>query len=160
MARRSRQSSDMRRYGRGQLELSLTERPRWGGRRAGAGRKPGAHRPVPHRWRGELAQRHPAHVTVKLRPGLPPLRSVGVVREIARSFREACDRGDFRLVHYSLLRNHAHLLVEAANAPALACGMKAIASRLARAVNRVFGRRGQVLAERYHLRVLKTPLEV
>jgi hypothetical protein len=100
------------------------------------------------------------HVTLKLRAGLPSLRSVMLVREIERSFRAGCDRGDFRLVHYSLLSNHAHLIVEAADASALAGGMKAIGSRLARAVNRVLGRRGPVLLERFHLRVLRTPLEV
>ncbi len=35
-----------------------------------------------------------------------------------------------------------------------------VASRLARAVNRVFSRTGRVLADRYHARVLKTPREV
>jgi REP element-mobilizing transposase RayT len=85
---------------------------------------------------------------------------VQVAREVERSFRSACNRGDFRLVHYTLLPNHAHLLIEAATAGALARGMKAIGSRLARAVNRVAGCRGPVLAERFHLRILRTPLEV
>jgi hypothetical protein len=35
-----------------------------------------------------------------------------------------------------------------------------IAARVARAVNRVLGRRGGVLRDRYHLHVLRTPLEV
>ena len=38
--------------------------------------------------------------------------------------------------------------------------MKAVASRLARAVQRVFGRAGAVLHGRYHLRILRTPREV
>lgn len=38
--------------------------------------------------------------------------------------------------------------------------MKAIGARLARAVNRVAGRKGSVFAERYHLRLLPTPKEV
>ena len=38
--------------------------------------------------------------------------------------------------------------------------MKSIAARLARAANRVFARRGSVLADRYHLHVLRTPREV
>jgi REP-associated tyrosine transposase len=150
----------MRRRSQAQRELELAARRTWGGRRAGAGRKPGPHRPVPHRPRAGLTQRYPMHVTLKLRTGIPSLRSVTLVREIERSFRAGCDRGDFRLVHYSLLSNHAHLIVEAADASALARGMKAIGSRLARAVNRVLGRRGPVLLERFHLRVLRTPLEV
>lgn len=38
--------------------------------------------------------------------------------------------------------------------------MKAVASRLARAVNRTFDRFGPVLHGRYHLRILRTPREV
>jgi hypothetical protein len=53
-----------------------------------------------------------------------------------------------------------HLIVEAASAADLGRGMKALGSRLARAVNRVFGRRGRVLADRFHLHVLRTPREV
>ena len=64
------------------------------------------------------------------------------------------------MIHYSLLGNHAHLIVEASGRQALGRGMKSVGARLARAVNRVFGRRGPVLLERYHLRVLRTPLEV
>src|SRR5262245_5953589 len=144
----------------GQLDLMLAPHRRWGGRRAGAGRKPGAPRPVPHRPRFGVAPRFPAHVTLRVRVGIPSLRAVAVVLAVERSFRASCDRGDFRLVHYTLLHNHAHCIVEAADARALARGMKAIGSRLARAVNRVFGRHGAVLLERFHSRVLRTPLEV
>ena len=38
--------------------------------------------------------------------------------------------------------------------------MMAIGARFARAVNRIFGRSGPALADRYHLRVLRTPREV
>jgi hypothetical protein len=38
--------------------------------------------------------------------------------------------------------------------------MKSIAARVARAVNRIVARRGPVLADRYHLHVLRTPSEV
>jgi hypothetical protein len=51
-------------------------------------------------------------------------------------------------------------VVEAAGKEALGRGMKSIGIRLARTVNRVFGRMGPVLFGRYHLRVLRTPREV
>jgi len=82
------------------------------------------------------------------------------VRKIERTFALAHDRRDFQLVHYSLQNNHAHLIVEADDERALGRGMKAIGSRLARAVNRVFQRSGTVLADRYHARALKTPREI
>jgi REP element-mobilizing transposase RayT len=91
---------------------------------------------------------------------MPSLRKAELVRAWKRSLREACERGRFRVVHFSLQRDHSHLLVEAASARDLACGMKSIGARLARAVQRTFRRRGPVLADRYHLRVLKTPREV
>jgi REP element-mobilizing transposase RayT len=96
-----------------------------------------------------------------VRRGIDSLRAVAVVREIEASFRKACERGSsFRLVHYSIQRDHAHLIVEAKNADALGRGMMSIASRFARAVNRALKRKGQVLADRYHLQVLGSPQQV
>ncbi len=149
MARRARQ-----------LTLTLPAPRRWGGRREGAGRKPGPHPRLRHRSRERLPRTLPAHVTLRLLPGLPSLRETRVVRAIERSFADGCQRGSFRLVHYSLLGNHAHLIVEAHDRDALGRGMMAVGSRLARAVNRVAGHPGHVLADRYHLRLLKTPREV
>jgi hypothetical protein len=102
----------------------------------------------------------PAHVTLRLLPGLPSLRTVPIVREIERTFGRGCVRPGFRLVHYSLQGNHAHLIVEAQDREMLGRGMMAIGSRLARAVNRVARRTGPVLADRYHVRLLPTPKEV
>jgi REP element-mobilizing transposase RayT len=144
----------------GQLEFELRERASWGGRRAGAGRTCGPSPRHDHRARAPLAARFPCHVTLKVRRGLPSLRSVRLVRELERSFAIACERGRFRLVHYSIQNDHLHAIVEAMSARDLACGMKSLGSRLARAVNRAFGRRGSVLADRYHLHVLRTPAEV
>jgi REP element-mobilizing transposase RayT len=83
-----------------------------------------------------------------------------LVRELQRSLRAACEQGHFRVVHYSIQRTHLHLLVEAAGKDALGRGMKSIAARVARAANRVFGRRGPALHGRYWLRILRTPREV
>ena len=101
-----------------------------------------------------------AHVTLKVREGLRSLRDGSIVRALEATFRRAAERGDFRLLHYSVQGDHLHLIVEADDRAALARGMMSIASRVARAVNRVLGRTGRVLRDRYHLRVLLTPLEV
>ncbi len=95
-----------------------------------------------------------------MRPGIPSLRGGALVREFRRSLAEASERGHFRVVHYSLQHDHAHLVIEAKGKDALARGMKSIAARLARAVNRVAGRSGAVLDGRYHHRLLRTPREV
>src|SRR5262245_7395516 len=143
-----------------QLDLDLRNAARWGGRRAGAGRRCGPTTRHDHRARSPLAARFPCHVTLKVKKGLPSLRSGRFVREWERSLAAACNRGRFRLVHYSVQNDHMHAIVEATSARDLASGMKSIGARFARAVNRVFGLRGRILADRYHLHILRTPREV
>lgn len=63
-------------------------------------------------------------------------------------------------MHYSIQNDHLHAIVEATSQRDLAAGMKSLGSRLARAVNRIFGRRGLVLADRYHVHILRAPAEV
>jgi REP element-mobilizing transposase RayT len=115
---------------------------------------------VLHRERPPVPVRCPVHVTLRVRPGVPSLRSGRLVRAFRRSLGEVCERGEFRVVHYSLQRDHAHLLVEARGKTALSRGMKSVAARLARASNRAFQRRGAVLDGRYPARILRTPREV
>jgi REP element-mobilizing transposase RayT len=143
-----------------QLALDLRAKPTWGGRRDGAGRKRGANPRDPHRAHAPLDARHPCHVTWRVRREIPSLRSRRFVRAFERSMRIACDRGRFRVVHYSVQRDHVHLIVEASSSHDLACGMKSVGARIARAVHRVFGRSGAVLADRFHRHVLRTPREV
>jgi len=99
----------------------------------------------------------PSRVALWLRRGLPALRTRRFLRELRASLREACEPRAFRVVHYSVQRNHLHLLVESAGKEALGHGMKAISARVARAVQRAFDLSGPVLHGRYHLRVLRTP---
>lgn len=143
-----------------QLRLPLREKSGWGGRRVGAGRKLAPGRRDPHRKRPSLAARFPCLVTLKVRRDVPSLRGVRVVREIEGSLRALVERTEFRVIHYSIQRNHVHAIVEATSTPALARGMKSLGARLARAANRIFGRQGPVLSDRFHLRILRTPRAV
>ncbi len=132
-----------------------------GGPRPGAGRPPAsANPPVHHVRRPPVARDCPSHVTLRLRRGLPALRTQRFLRELRPSLRRACERRGFRVVHYSVQRNHLHPLVESAGKEALGRGMKAISARVARAAQRAFGLSGPVLHGRYHLRILRTPREV
>ena len=88
------------------------------------------------------------------------MRSRRFVREFRRTLRVACERGSFRVSHYSIQSDHVHMIVEAAGKRALGSGMKSISARLAFAVNRTFSRAGPVLEGRYHVHVLRTPREV
>jgi len=115
---------------------------------------------VLHRERAAVPGDCPVHVTIRVRRDVPSLRGGKLVREWRRSLAEASERGAFRVAHYSLQGDHAHMIVEAHGKDALACGMKSVAARLARAVNRVSGRSGPVLDGRYHHRSLRSPREV
>ena len=140
-----------------QLEL----RPRtWGGRRAGAGRRPSGRKVgVPHRPRPPHERWHPVHVTLRARHGLPSLRSDALFATVRRGLSQA-SRGGLRLVEFSVQRDHVHLLVEAVDVRVLSRGIQGLAIRIARAVNRVLRRRGRVWIDRFHARALRTPREV
>jgi REP element-mobilizing transposase RayT len=99
-------------------------------------------------------------VTVRVGAGLPSLRGPRVVAALRETFRASCVRKGFRLVHYSVQRDHVHMIVEADDNMALGRGMMSIVSRIAFAVNRVFRRRGKVMAGRYHVRRLTSPRQV
>jgi hypothetical protein len=77
---------------------------------------------------------------------------------LSRASRQAAER--FRVVHFSVQRDHVHLIVEAANKRALSSGMRSVAIRIARYVNDVLSRRGRLWAERWHGRALRSPREV
>lgn len=139
-----------------QQELPL---PRWGGARRGAGRKRKSPRPlVPHRTRPKL-HKATLHVTARVRVEVWNLRSHRCFRVLLRAFAKGCERFGFRLVHFSVQRNHLHLIVETPDEVALGRAMKGLEVRMARALNRVMRRRGPVFADRYHAHHLRSPRE-
>jgi putative transposase len=144
-----------------QLELAFRHRD-WGGARKGAGRKPknGVAVGVKHEPRAPLAARYPAHVTMKLRGGLPRLRQKREHAVLRTAFSRGKERFGFRLVHYVVMNDHMHFVVEAASRESLRRGAQGLAIRIARALNRLWARKGKVFADRNHDRVLKTPREV
>ncbi len=131
-----------------------------GGPRRGAGRKAGP-RPIVHHVRRERAScATPALVTLRVRAGCPSLRSRRFVFAIRAAFVEVCERPGFRIAHYSIQRDHLHLVVEADDHEMLGRAMRSVAARVANAVQRVFALAGRILAGRYHVRWLRTPTEV
>src|SRR5882672_731451 len=142
----------------GQLAFKLPQR---GGRRKGAGRKPkGPRALVSHkvrpRFEGGGRTRHPARGDSRLEPAQPPVLSHhrGVARQRAR------ERFGLRVIEFSVLGNHLHLLVEADSDVSLARGMQGLEVRIAKALNRVMERRGRVFADHYHSRLLRSPTEL
>ena len=113
-----------------------------------------------HLRRPELTRGFPAHVTLRMERGVWNLRTRRCFNVLAKAFWSGGNRFGFRLVHYSVLGNHIHLLVEADDRRALWRGMQGLSIRIARALNRLMGRHGKVFADRYHARVLRTLAEV
>ena len=131
-----------------------------GGARPGAGRPRVRRSRVPHRSREAIPGDRPVLVTLRVADDVPALRRARFVRAFRETLRRGAERTGFRVVHYSVQDNHAHFLVEADDKEKLANGMKSLGARFARCVNRVFGRRGRVLATRFHHVVKRTPTEV
>jgi putative transposase len=97
---------------------------------------------------------------MRLRDSLPELRVRDALRVVWRCLSRGRDRFGFRLVQFSIQRNHLHLIAEAADRRALARGLQGLAVRIAKNLNKHWGRRGTVFADRYHDHVLRTPREV
>src|SRR5688572_15813967 len=143
-----------------QLPLRAPQSKGWGGRRAGAGRPKRSDPGNPHRARPSLKPTIPLHVTLRLVRGVESLREPKLWKAVERAMREGAIRFATRVVHFSVMSNHLHLLVEARDKRHLSAAMKGLAVRIARRVNARIGRKGQLIAERYHARPLRTPSEV
>ncbi len=129
----------------------------WGGSRPGAGR-PAKHAIASerHQRRAALSPRHPVHVVARVVPAVRQLRARAGRRAIAHALALSLARTEFRIVHVSVLAHRLELIVEADDRIALARGMQGFQIAAARALNRAFGRRGPVFADRYRPRALTT----
>ena len=170
----SRVTRIVRRRRRGpQTEMQFEKRDKNGQRRGGP--QPGAGRPrknpalalrpkgkgyVLHKARAEVDPRHPQHVTLTVLEDISHLRSRDMYAAVKRSLRVAGKHDHFGIVHFSVQGNHIHLLVEAVNKVALAEGMQSFEISLAKRINAVMTskrrqkRKGQVFADRYHVKAI------
>ena len=142
---------------RRQIELQFRTH---GGARRGAGRKrvaPTAR--VLHRPRARLTGREPVLVTLTTQRAVANLRSRRAMQRIVASLTRATERGA-RIVHYSVQRDHLHLIVEADDVRSLSRAMQGLSVRIAKALNRALGRKGRVFADRFHDRALTSPKQV
>ena len=141
-----------------------------------------------HVARPGLDPRHPVHVTLEVRAGLPSLRRAREFRVVRRAIVAGLGRFGTRLVAWSVQTNHVHLLVEvdgrellreerpgiegskldALDAEevakltrrALSKARKGFGVRTASALNALWGRRGDVWKERYHTVVITGPKQM
>jgi REP element-mobilizing transposase RayT len=97
---------------------------------------------------------------MKVVRGLPSLRTWEIAAALGKAIRDGKERKGFRIVEFSIQWNHLHFLVEGAGRVMLMNGLKALAIRVAKAINRALGRCGKVIESRYHARALGSPREV
>ena len=88
---------------------------------------------VVHRTRPEVSSRLAVLVTVRIREGLPSLRKRETFGVLEKAFIKGKERLGLRLLHFSVLSNHMHFLVEARNKDALTLGMQGLSIRIAKA---------------------------
>jgi putative transposase len=140
-----------------QLEIRFRT---WGGKREGAGRKLRGKPRVSHLRRPQFAARLPQHVTVWMLPSVWSMRSRRCFSAIRRAMYRGAEKDfGFRLVHFAVMSNHIHFLVEASGKEALSRGMQGLNIRIAKALNRVMERHGKVFADHYHSQILRTPTQ-
>jgi putative transposase len=141
-----------------QLALDFPQR---GGKRKGAGRKPKGERPgVSHRSRPRFEKPAAVHVTLRVADRVWNLRSRRCFTLIEQSLANALGRFGLRVIEFTVLGNHLHLIVEADNDLALSRGMQGLNIRIAKALNRLMDSSGRVFADHYHGRQLTTPTEL
>ncbi len=141
-----------------QLALRLPQR---GGKRRGAGRKPKGLRPlVSHRTRPQFEKTAAVLVTLRVASHVWNLRSRRCFSVIEECLADARGRFGLRVIEFSVLGNHLHLLVEADSSAALSRGMQGLGVRIAKALNRVMRRRGSVFADHYHSQLLGSPTQL
>lgn len=99
-------------------------------------------------------------VTLKVRAGLPSLRSSRRFAAVREALAAANGLHGVRVVEFSVLGEHLHLVAEADDKRALSRGMQGLCIRIAKALNRVLGRQGGIFADHYHSRLLRSPTEV
>ena len=149
--------------------------------------RPGLGRPkkknndrVSHQRRQSLSDKTAVHVTLRVRRHVPSLRARRRFNVLKQSFVRFCRaRPGFRLVHFAVLSNHLHFIVEADSKPALSMGLQKLLHSISRRLNalnvrehggtistkaggysRLSGWLGRLFADRYHAHVLRTPTEM
>ena len=142
----------------GQLEFCFEKR---GGKRKGAGRKSTSETPRRrHEKRAKMSRSNPLLITLRLIAGLPSLRRGAAFRVVEEVLAAARDLHGMRIVHFDILGNHMHLIVEAESREAVARAMNGLQVRLIKQLNKLWGRRGTIFVDRYHDEVITSPRQM
>ena len=139
----------------------------------------GAMKPMAHvKKKAALPARSAVLVTVRLRSHVPNLRTRRRFNVVKGAFVKFCASVEgFRLVHFAVLSNHLHFVVEADGQKALSLGMRKLLHSVSRRLNalcvkeksgaavkgkytQLTGWLGRVFTDRFHSHVLKSKPEI
>ena len=131
---------------------------------------------VAHKARAEIGAKTALHVTAKTSASVPNLRTRRRFAVIRQAFVKYCRLDGFRLIQFSILGDHLHLILEADSKQALSLGMQKLLQSISRRLNALLvkekggtvstkgghygsllGWVGRVFKDRYFVHVLKTP---
>ena len=98
----------------------------------------------------------PAHVTLRLRGGLPTMRTPRAYRVLEHVMRKAKNHLDMRIGEYSIQSNHVHMLIDSNSEGEASRAMQGFCIRMAKALNKHWHRSGRVFDHRYHLRWIES----
>ena len=124
------------------------------------GRRKDPNSGVSHATRPRLTGATPVHITLKISAGMPSLRRPRETAEILTAFERMQERGGALIAHYSIQGDHVHLICEAEDQHLLANRMQGMKVSIAKRLNKLWGRKGTVFADRYHRQDLKSPRQV
>ncbi len=105
------------------------------------------------------ADKKPLHLTLKIKNKKWNLRCADVAAAFKASAIKAQSCG-LHILHYAVLRDHIHLLVEARDNNGLTRGMRSFGSSFGKAFRKIVGGKGAVLAGRFHLNVITNPTQM
>jgi hypothetical protein len=112
---------------------------------------------VPHRRKAPARPDLPIHVTLRVRYDRPRLRNGRAYRVIERAFFRLVVRC-VRVLAFGFSGDHFHCILERGPLSDERL-LKGFASMVAKGLNRIAGMRGRALADRSHVRVLRTPAQ-
>ena len=113
-----------------------------------------------HKARPRFNEPAAVHVTLLVGDDVWNLRSGRAFRAIEQCLADALGRFGLRVVQFSVMGNHLHLIVEADSSLSLSRGMQGLAIRVAKSLNKLMKRAGRVFADHYHSRLLPSPTEL
>lgn len=99
------------------------------------------------------------HLTWRLKKNVTKIRRMDALE----AFKKAAERAQkfgLRILHFSILSNHIHMIAEANSNETLATGMRSFGSSFGKNLRKLSGGTGPVFDGRFHMRPLTTPSEM